>query len=1026
MKYWILLLFIIGQPFFARAADIYFKQINVEHGLSHKKVNCILQDRRGFVWFGTEDGLNRYDGRYMVTYRYSPGSIHTLSGNIIKDLHEDNDGILWIATQDGGMTKYDYRLAPGSQFKQYRFRGAGREGIPENSINKIAEDRFGNLWLATSAHYTVRFNKTTEKFDTPVALGTRCIYTLAMTKADTLLVGRAGGGLLKINTRDLHYKYDNAYDDLYAKLPHVSITDIFMDSSRNTWIASWDKTVYRWDSQGHPDKHFQKKLRMAHLPPDDYLSFAEDSEHQIWMAGKQTGLVIYNGQDGSVRMLKHDQFVMGSLGDDHANVVYAGKDGTMWIGTENGVSVYNPLFKPFEFHKISFDHQEVMIYDFFKESGGRLLIGTNQGIFVKTPGKSKLLHIPLVYKGQALAVTKFFQDKDNRFFIGTDYTLFLFDLKDNKLTPLPNTGKDPVMKKLIGSRVVSVIRDTLDGHPVLLVSPYGHFLTYYDLKTQQWVSREDTVKQILSRYNVTDNLIRLFYRKRNNDILLATSKNGLGWWSGRRERIRYLSTAPGSRDSLSNNDVFDIKEDANGNLWISTYGGGVSYFSVKTQQFKHLQESSNLTEGMLLDQQKNLWMLCNGHVHRYCTPDRVYSCYDIPEIQHTSGLSGYLYQDGEGTVYAAGRNYFITFDPARVAKIRHDPPIYFTDFKVFQTSFNDLLYRGPIKLNYARNSIKIEFSAPEYSGDNLRYSYMLEGFDKVWIASGKRNFAEYANLRSGEYTFRVTATNWKGQSATRESVLHIVIDPPFWLTSWFIGLLVVSVCGICFAFYRNRIDGLLAQQRIRNNIAQDLHDQIGSTLSSIALYSEVAKKYSLKGDVSQLNDLLSIISDTCGETISEMSDIVWAINPKNDLLQRVFHRVKNYAEPLCNAKGIRFELDFHPTLGSANVDMPTRKNLYLILKEAINNAVKHSGCQRIRAVIDGVDHLTGLMVADDGAGFDPGDKVGQIGTDRNGLGNIYSRAAEMGATVQFNSQPGMGTTIRLWFKKPLYGMNFIP
>src|ERR1044072_9509453 len=180
-----------------QAPYLYFSRINTSNGLSHNKVNCILQDKRGFIWIGTEDGLNRYDGQYFTLFRNKPNDTTTISGNIITDLLEDENGVLWITTSDGGFTKYDYRLSANKQFKQFKHIQGDSTTIPVNIINKIVEDKQGYLWLATSGAYVLRFDKKNESFIIPIHSGTSTVASLVMDKNDNLLVGRIGGSFLK-------------------------------------------------------------------------------------------------------------------------------------------------------------------------------------------------------------------------------------------------------------------------------------------------------------------------------------------------------------------------------------------------------------------------------------------------------------------------------------------------------------------------------------------------------------------------------------------------------------------------------------------------------------------------------------------------------------------------------------------------------------------------------------------------------------------------------------------------------------
>ena len=991
----------------------FFTQINTGQGLSHRKVNCILQDKRGFLWFGTEDGLNRYDGRYFVNYSNQPNVASTLSGNIIKDLYEDKDGVIWIATADGGMTKYDYRLPPLKQFRQFRHNIHDQKSIPENGLSKITEDNFGYLWLATSGSFAVRFNKKTEKFDIPVKKGTRCIYALAMGNSDTLWVGRAGGGLLKINTRTLAFKVDPNYEDLYASLPHVSITSIFKDNSNNFWLGSWDKLVYRFSQKGNVSVAVNPNKPGKEI--DDFVSFAEDKQHRIWMAGKNTGIKVFDQNSKLFNSFEHDPQQAGSISDNHVNAIYIDRNQVIWVATDNGVNMYNPLFSGFVQYHLPQRSTDILIYDFYKDNDDKLWIGTSDGIYTRKKGSSAFEHREITFDGQKLAVTKFFKDIDGRFYIGTNYTLFRYIMDENRVVPLPNTESDPVMRKLINSKIVSIVRDSIGGHPVLIVSPYGHYLTYYDLAESKWVSRADSVKKILKKFNIKDNLVRKLYKDKKNNLWLATAKHGLGTWKP-ENAARYYQNDLQSNSSLTCNDIFDIKEDKSGNFWISTYGGGMNFFNLQKDKFSHLSESSNLSEGFQLDKRENLWMICNGHIHKYDTVQKIYGCYDLPRLHNTSGLSGYLYKDNEGTMYVGGKNYYVTFIPDSIAGIMHEPDIYFTDFKIFNQSYSHYLGEKPIKLDHSQNLFTIEYAAPEYNGENLQYAYILEGVDAHWINAGKINQAQYSNLKEGKYLFKVRATNWKDSYKDKYSSILIIITPPFWLTTWFYMLVVILILTIAYGIYHYRVKNLLKQQAIRNGIAQDLHDQIGSTLSSISVYGAVAKIYLENNEKKQLDGVLDTISSTANEMVTEMADIVWAINPKNDNLESVLNRIRHYAKPLCNIMGIKFAFNCDSKLADMNVGMKMRQNIYLIIKESISNAVKHAECTNLTVNMSLNDDMAELSIIDDGIGFVMQRPDQSASFSGNGLINIQSRAKELDAKIEIESETGLGTLIRIVFR----------
>ncbi|UPK66778.1 sensor histidine kinase [Chitinophaga filiformis] len=1006
-------IFMLTQTIIAQQQTPYFNSLRTENGLSHNKVNCILQDKRGFIWFGTEDGLNRYDGKYFTVFRRTPGDSTCISGNIISDLLEDENGIIWIATEDGGLSAYDYRLPPSKQFRQYRYTAGNETGIPENHINVIADDHKGYLWIGTGNYRTRRFNKQTGEFSHPVKTGTTSILSLRMDARDTLWVGRTGGGILKVNTRTLQFSSDKRYDDLYARLPHVSVTSLFLDANNDMWYGAWDKTLYHYDHIKQTEEMFRHVPGRNSFPDDEITAFAEDSDHRLWMGGKDSGLIMYDRDRQHFCHYKHDPYIDGAIVDNHVNAVYIDRTGIIWIGTNNGISFHNPLYYPFKQTFLPQTGRDINIYDFYKDAAGRLWIGTNDGIFIQSPGKAAFEHRRLTYKGQQLAVTKFFEDSDGTFYVGTDYTLFIYDTQKGTLTTLPNTETDPVMKKLIGSRIVSIVKDTMamGTRPVLIVSPYGHYLSYYDFKDRIWVTRSDSTKAILKRFNLKDNLVRKMSKSMNGNIWLATARHGLGDWPQKEgQQVKYLK-------DISSDDVFDIQEGGQGIVWISTYGGGLNYLDAHTQKVAHIAESSNLTEGMQTDEKGSVWMVCNGHIHKYDPRVKIYSCYDLPALQKNGGVRGYMYKDKEGNIYVGGTNYYLSFHPRNIARINTEPPVYLTDFRIFNDSHSDLLQQQALTLDYTKNYFSIEFSAPEFSGDNLQYAYMLSGVDKEWNNVGKRNFASYSNLKGGDYTFMVKASNWRGVFGTRVTALHITIIPPFWTRWWFYLLCTALIAVTIYLLYRYRINELLKRQEIRNRIAQDLHDSVGSTLSGISVYSEVARIYNEQQKSEQLKELLTTIGTTANEMISEMSDIVWAINPKNDHVSSIVKRMESYAKPLCTAKKIHFIFDCDHKIETLNLAMHQRKNFYLIFKEAVNNALKHAACSIIRVNISYRRNMLELNIQDDGIGFDH--QAVQDPSVRtlsgNGLNNIRHRASEMKADLGIESKPHQGTYLKLSF-----------
>lgn len=1021
MNYPLLIIIVLTFTFKGIAAQkpyLYFNKLTTQNGLSHNKVNCIMQDRRGFIWMGTDDGLNRYDGFSFTIYRHQPNNTATVSGNIITDLLEDENEILWIATADGGLTRYNYRLAPALQFKQYKHLPGDSTSIPVNIVNALVQDKFGFLWLASGGKSVLRFNKKTERFEELVKTGTKNILDLALDKNDILWAGRQGGGILKVNTRNLSYEMDKRYYNLYANLPHATVSSLYKDKKENIWYGSWDKLLYRYNTNTQQEIFFGKGKGPNDFPNDDILSFAEDLHGRIWMGGRYNGLTLYDPEGEQFYNYRYEVSLDGSVADNHINNIFIDHTGLVWLGTNKGISIYNPAQEPFEQTFLTGKNSNLTIYDFYRDRHDNLWIGTSEGLFLKKQGSNLLIQRKLHYNGTALAVSKIFADDEGTIYLGTNFSLFVYDTASNTIQLLPNTQKDKVMYDIIESRVVSIIKDTIDHHAVLIVSPYGHYLSYYDLTDKRWISRTDTVRQILKRFNLKDNLVRKLFKASNGDIWLATGKYGLGEWKlASSPFVNYYANNPLTGFSLSNNNVYDLAADANGNLWVSTYGGGLNYFNTKTHKASHIDVTNNLLEGLELDGNGSVWMVSNGNLDKYDPRLKTNTSFALPDLEKSGGISRNIYKDAHGEMYVAGNNYFIRFNPLAVKQVATQPGIFLTDFKIFNTSFNHLLFTKGIVLRHDQNYFAFEFSAPEFLKGQINYSYMLEGYDKDWVQSGVRNFVNYSNLPGDDYIFKARATDRKGNWSSKYATIKITIIPPFWQTWWFYLLCVLVVAAGSYIFYRYRINELLKRQAIRNKIAQDLHDSVGSTLSSISVYSQVAKIQQAKGNYKELDDVVQKISTTSTDMISEMNDIVWSINPRNDSMEKILQRMESFAKPLLQIKNIAFTFNYEPALLHVNLSMEQRKNFYLVFKESVTNVLKYSGASNLQVDIKLSHHKVNFTAKDDGAGFDTAQMkaLAAKSLSGNGLVNMKRRAKEMKGECFIASEPGKGTTVQLLF-----------
>ncbi|MGA9119777.1 MAG: triple tyrosine motif-containing protein, partial [Bacteroidota bacterium] len=503
----------------------------------------------------------------------------------------------------------------------------------------------------------------------------------------------------------------------------------------------------------------------------------------------------------------------------------------------------------------------------------------------------------------------------------------------------------------------------------------------------------------------------------------------VGTWGG---GLNVLDPATGkfsrfieSEDGLTNNTVLSIYEDSKGTLWLGTYGGGLNRFDPAKGTFSAYTDAhglpNNVVYGILPDRKGNLWLTTNKGLARFSPATGTCRVFDANDgLQGNEFNQGAYHESSSGELFVGGVNGVNAFFPEEVTDNPTIPPVYLTSFRIFDKPANlgaavNTVQR--IQLEYDQNYFSFEFVALDFSSpEKNRYAYRLEGLDASWIDAGRRRFASYTNLDPGQYVFRCRGSNSDGVWNESGAFIELVIAPPYWKTWWFQTAALLVVLGSLFLIYRVRVNKLIAIERIRTSIATDLHDDIGSTLTEIALFSDVGKRFlahdggeeSLSRARLEALQRLDDIGEMARALIDSMSDIVWSVNPKNDTVESLLLRMRTHAGRVLDAKGIRYELSLPSALPQQALQPAVRRALYLIFKEAVNNIVRHSTANFVRMEVARDRSLLGLTIVDNGRGFD----TREIGIG-NGVNNMRNRAATLGGECRIVSSREAGTTVKV-------------
>jgi len=468
--------------------------------------------------------------------------------------------------------------------------------------------------------------------------------------------------------------------------------------------------------------------------------------------------------------------------------------------------------------------------------------------------------------------------------------------------------------------------------------------------------------------------------------------------------------------SKASGDVNGMAEDKNGHIWIGN-DEGLNRFNEKTNDFELFTTNDGLSNdhiyNIVCDKAGILWAgTASGLNSIDPATNIIKSFYEKDGLSLNDQSNAIMIKSDNKIATAGAKGYVTLFDPAKLYRNSGPPPVYITSLKLYNKQDNRRSYfplPKEINLSYDENYFSIDFIALNLmnAGDN-KYAYQLTGLDKNWIQSGSEHSATYSNLSAGKYTFKVKAANNDGVWNNQGARLIITISPPFWKTWWFITLCVIIVFIIGYSLYNYRLEQLLQVERLRTKISTDLHDDIGSTLSSISILSELVLH---KKDKEQTDEMLNEIKDNAINLMEKMDDIVWSINPKNDSLEDLLSRITRFASQLFEAKNIEHVITIQPDIKDLKLSMESRQHLYLIIKESINNIVKHANCTKASITAICKDHLLNVVINDNGKGFK---------TDRNysgnGLINLKERAIKMGANVQIDSISRKGTTVAISIK----------
>ncbi|MES2260796.1 MAG: two-component regulator propeller domain-containing protein [Pseudomonadota bacterium] len=828
-----------------------FEQLDVDDGLAQESVLAVAQDQLGFMWFGSQAGLSRFDGARVVTYSNAATDPRSLADNWVRVLHLDRAGRLWVGT-DGGLDRYE----PLSQsFTHFHPNETAKRGNGNRHVRAIVDDGLGGLWIG-SADGLQHFDPASGRYtywhhndDLPGSLGSDQVNALARDSQGRLWIGTAAGlDLLEPGAQSFrHFKVDAAPDTRFG-----AVLSLYVDQQRTLWVGTMGG-IEQWRLASGADVPQRRRLGQREgLKPGVVTAIYQDSEATVWVGTQTEGLFRWRAQEERFVQYRHQAADSHSLADNYVSSLFRDRLGTLWVGTwYNGVSRVDLgsggfarlVRDPERPHSLS-DNKVRAIVD---AGNGKLWLGNNDGLTLYDPVTGE----GTVYRDGAAGfsdardpqVMALWRDAGGMLWLGGRNGLRRFDPDSRRFSRVAAWRGDPD-----GDNLRNIVGDRKG---VLWIATRGGLHSYDPKSGAAYTYRHDPADSA----SLADNVVRPILEDRSGALWVG-SFNGLDLLDRKTGRFRHFRHDPNDASTLSHDEVHYLYEDRQGVIWVGTAGGlnRMQLGADGSVRFRRYQRKDGMADdavaGILDDDSGNLWLSTNTGISRLTIQSG--------QFRNYAGADGTIegaYFDGaalrtaDGTMYFGGFNGITAFSPSEIRENSVAPAVAITDFQIFNKSLkagqggeqavlkNAIEHTAALTLREQDSVFSLEFAALHYAAPQRnRYAYQLQGFDQDWVVTGaNKRFATYTNLDPGHYVFRVKAANKDGIWNDNAATLAITILPPFWKTWWCRAGVALLLLGSAYGIYRGRMRALRHQK-------SRLEQQVGLRTTEVQLKNELLQQ----------------------------------------------------------------------------------------------------------------------------------------------------------------------------------------
>ena len=964
-----------------------FKNITIEDGLSQSTVETIYQDSKGYIWIGTNDGLDRYNGYEFKHYKHDKYDKNSIANNYIFDIIEDKNGYIWVSTI-GGLS----RINPDKDEIKNYYSKEDRGNLSNSNLWQLLCTKDNRLIASTIDGLNV-YDKNKDKFTRILykegELPSQYIYSLEEDINGHIWVG-TDNGLVELD-KDL-----NIVKSYHDTIGDSDVYNVYDDSKGNIWVCTLDNGLFKINLDDKSVENYKNNNSKISIPSNNVRDIISDSEGKLWIATDK-GLCTFDYEREEFITYNKKLYQSNSLIDDEIFCLLKDSSGLIWIGTYSGISRFNPnsnftYFKldPYEDNSISGN----VIHGIYEDDDKTLWIGTNKSGVNIINGES----IKHLNKENSNIVSDLIEDITgfkNYIFIGTNEGLSVLVKNDKtakNYTITNYTTKDGLPSNKIRSLFI-------DSKGYLWIGT-NKGLAILDTNNNKIID----ITYILDEMGVSDKFIRAVYEdSKGNYYIGCFLEGGLIKINPNTKEYKIYKNIENDDSSISNNSIRYINEDLYGNILVGT-SHGINILNLSTDKFNHYTEKDGLINntiyGILVDKNNGIWMSTNAGISKLSTEDATFKNFTITDGLQSNEFNGRAcFKSKDGNMYFGGINGFNVFNSQDIELSTFEPKVIFDNFEINGTNKKDI---SNIKFKSNENNIKINFFTNDYKNTKTtQYYYKLEGLENEWNMTNSNSLV-FANLGSGDYTLKIKTITQHGVMSDESSV-HFTINPPIWRSNYAICIyLILIIISILRYMHKvNTLDRLvnertnklrkemekneqlfkkvLSLEQNKNNYFVNLSHELRTPLNVLSSINQLIKEFTKKDNFitpEKLSYYMGIMDRNCSRLLSLINNLIdhtkiennsYIINKKDEdivyLVEETVLDMKDYIEE----KGLELIFD---TDVEEKVIRCDKVDIERCIINLVGNAVKFTPeGGLIEVLLQDLDDKVKIIVKDNGIGI---------------------------------------------------------